>query len=73
VDKEQIGMIPIHYYYHVYADGAWEDAVKEHTDALRNNGLGSHLTSFLTLGSLEVRKTRSGCETISAANTLIGT
>jgi hypothetical protein len=32
-------MTPIHHYYHIYADGAWEDPVREHTDALRESGL----------------------------------
>jgi len=32
-------MTPIHHFYHVYADGAWEEAVTEHIGALRESGL----------------------------------
>jgi hypothetical protein len=32
-------MPPVHHYYHIYADGAWEEPVREHTDALRLSGL----------------------------------
>lgn len=55
-------MTPIYHYYHVYADGAWEEPVREHTDALRASGLevrpGFHFRVGL-VGSLEnVQKVR---------------
>ncbi len=35
-------MTPIYHYYHIYAEGAWEKPVEEHTDALRVSGLEDH-------------------------------
>jgi hypothetical protein len=32
-------LTPIHHYYHIYADGAWEEAVREHVSALQDSGL----------------------------------
>ena len=43
-------MTPIHHYYHIYADGAWETPVKEHTDALRESGLEGHPDFRLHVG-----------------------
>lgn len=36
----------LHHFYHVYADGAWQDPVVDHLLALRQNGLYQQLKSF---------------------------
>lgn len=36
----------IHHYYHIYADGQWQEPVSEHIKALRKWGLIDNLTSF---------------------------
>ena len=43
-------MTPIHHYYHIYADGAWEEPVREHTDALRDSGLEDYPSFLLHIG-----------------------
>lgn len=37
---------PIHHFYHVYADGTWQDKVADHTRALKEYGLYENLNSF---------------------------
>lgn len=36
----------IAHFYHIYADGHWQDPVKEHIDALKQHGLYDSLDSF---------------------------
>lgn len=36
----------LHHFYHVYADGNWEQPVEEHLAALRAGGLADELTTF---------------------------
>lgn len=36
----------IHHFYHVYADGNWQEPVSEHIRALKESGLYDNLTSF---------------------------
>jgi hypothetical protein len=43
-------MTPINHYYHIYADGAWEGPVREHTDALRVSGLQDYPSFRLHIG-----------------------
>lgn len=50
MDQGEIRMTPIHHYYHVYADGAWEEPVREHTDALRDSGLEDYPNFLFHIG-----------------------
>jgi hypothetical protein len=43
-------MTPIHHYYHIYADGTWEDPVREHAAALRESGLENYPNFFWRIG-----------------------
>lgn len=47
----------IHHFYHIYADGKWEEPVTEHVRALKMTGLIDNLTTFRVglVGSLENR------------------
>lgn len=43
-------MLPIHHYYHIYAAGAWQEAVQEHVTALRETGLSDEESFSLHVG-----------------------
>lgn len=43
-------MTPIHHYYHVYADAAWEEPVREHLAALTESGLSKWSDLSLNVG-----------------------
>jgi hypothetical protein len=51
-------MTSIHHYYHIYADGAWEEAVREHTDALRASGLEKHPSFLFHIGLVGSKENR---------------
>jgi hypothetical protein len=38
--------MPLHHFYHLYADGRWRDPVSEHIGALKHHGLFDSLASF---------------------------
>lgn len=38
--------VPLHHFYHIYADGDWEGPVSDHLRALRCDGLMDELTTF---------------------------
>ena len=49
----------VHHYYHVYADGAWEEAVEEHTSALRESGLAAYPGFLLNVGLVGSEQNRT--------------
>jgi hypothetical protein len=72
----EIRMIPIHHYYHIYADGAWEDPVREHSDALRESDLADYPGFLLHIGLVgskeNAQKVRDYLSTKDLAWHLIG-
>lgn len=53
-------MIPLHHFYHIYADGAWRDPVQEHLEALQTSGLATEEGFSFSVGLV-------GSETNTAA------
>lgn len=43
-------MADLHHFYHIYADGEWQEPVEEHLEALRASGLGKEDGFSLNVG-----------------------
>jgi hypothetical protein len=62
----------LYHFYHVYADGKWEEAADEHITALQQHGLADALDGMY-LGIVGNETNRSNVKTISPTEASITT